>query len=82
MPPDLHPGDGNADRLKLWWAQGGGRKLWIGSPKPWTTLNMLLRRHGVPGRMVDGLTSNIFKLAGHPMPQHGDSKLDDEKKRG
>jgi hypothetical protein len=76
--PDLRPGDGNADRLKLYWAQGEGRAKWFGSPHPWRTLNTLLRRHGVPGRQVDGLTTNIFLLAGHPMPDHGHK----DKKRG
>lgn len=60
--------DGPAYRLKIWWAWGGGRERWWGKEAPWTTLNRLLREHGVPARQVDGLTTNIFKLAGHPMP--------------
>lgn len=59
--------DPKTRRLKLWWATEG-RARWATSPHPWTALNKQLRAHGVPGHMVDGLTTNIFTLAGQPMP--------------
>ena len=62
--------DAKTRRLKLWWA-GEGRARWATSPHPWTALNEQLRAHGVPKHMVDGLTTNIFKLAGQPMPATG-----------
>ncbi|CDZ89034.1 hypothetical protein O4547_25990 [Rhodococcus ruber] len=60
---DPKPGDGNAARLKRWWAYEEGRKRWYGTPHPFTTLRNQLRKHGVPEHMVDGLTANIFKMA-------------------
>lgn len=60
---DAAPGDGQAGRLKRWWALGEGRARWIGSPTPFRTLRAMLLSKGVPKRQVDGLTANIMKLA-------------------
>lgn len=60
---DPRPGDGNAYRLKVWWATEG-RSRWAASPHPWSTLRKMLLEKGVPRRQVDGLTTNIMKLAG------------------
>ncbi len=64
---DIKPGDGNAARLKLWWASPtGGLSRWAADPHPWSRLNRLLREAGVPKHMVDGLTTNIYVLVkGH-----------------
>lgn len=60
---DPKPGDGNAARLKRWWSSPeGGLALWSTNPHPWTTLNRLLKEKGVPKHMVDGLTTNIYRM--------------------
>lgn len=48
---------------KLWkyWTAGPGLAKWASSPHKWGTLNKLLRAAGVPGHMVDGLTTNIIQ---------------------
>ena len=60
---DTRPGDGDAARLKRWWAYGEGRQRWINSPTPFRTLHALLKAKGVPSRQVDGLTANIMHMA-------------------
>ncbi|QWS68245.1 hypothetical protein SEA_VANLEE_129 [Gordonia phage VanLee] len=73
---DTRPGDGDADHLKRYWAfDPEGRAKWAASPKPWTTLNKLLRAKKVPERMVDGLTTNIMKLAGVTMHGSGSGRV-------
>lgn len=63
---DPKPGDGNAAQLKRYWAYGAGKAKWYTSAHPWSTLNALLKKHGVPKHMVDGLTTNIYVMAkGH-----------------
>jgi hypothetical protein len=59
---DVNPGDGNAERLKRYWATGEGRQKWVNSPHPFTTLRDLLRRY-VSARVADGLAANIFHMA-------------------
>ena len=59
---DTNPGDGDAERLKRWWAFGPGRQKWANSPTPYRTLRALLRQY-VSARVADGLAANIFKLA-------------------
>lgn len=66
--------DAGTRRLKAYWV-GEGRAKWASDPHPWSTLNRLLRSHGVPKHMVDGLTTNIFKLANEPMPNSRQARL-------
>lgn len=57
---DTKPGDGNARRLKRWWTKGEGRKKWVGSAHPWTTLrNHLAKR--MPIGMAERTASQWFK---------------------
>jgi hypothetical protein len=61
-------------RLKEYWAHGPGRQKWIDSPHPYATLHALLSKY-VSGRMLDGLTANIFRLAtGHYPGQRKDGE--------
>jgi hypothetical protein len=61
----------NADRLKEYWAHGDGRKEWIDSPHPWSTLHALMLKYVSPA-VADGLTSNIFRLATGHYPSQRD----------
>lgn len=70
---DPRPGDGNAYRLKVWWATEG-KSRWASSPSPWRTLRAMLLEKGVPNRQVNGLTTNIMKMAGVTWSGHGEDR--------
>lgn len=71
MASRLEVGRGSA--LWRYWTAGEGLARWVGNPHPWTALRAALVKEGVPGRMVDGLTTNIFHAVTGTYPQHGDS---------
>lgn len=55
---------GPGSRLWIYWTSGPGFAKYAKSAHPWTTLNRLLRKAGVPAHMVNGLTTNILQAVG------------------
>lgn len=52
---------GPGSALWKYWTVGKGAAKWTGAAHKWTTLHTLLKAAGVPGHMVDGLTTNIIE---------------------
>lgn len=46
----------DAEKLHQYWVAGPGLAKWAGSPKPWTTLHMLLSKY-LHGHILDATTS-------------------------
>ena len=60
-------GIAGAARLKRYWAFGKGAAKWA----TWTELRRQLREEGVPEHMLDGETTNIYRMRYGRMPPHG-----------
>lgn len=56
---DLHPGDGQAWRLRAYWTKGPGLARWANNAHPWTTLVALLTKYVGPIK-AKGLASSYF----------------------
>jgi hypothetical protein len=65
--------DPRAARLREYWAHGKGRAQW----NKWRELRRKLRKYVKNPNILDGLTSNIYRLAkGHNPPRGAKSALD------
>lgn len=62
MPNATPSGQIGEARLKAYWSHGAGRKRWIDSPHPYTTLYDLLLEFASPS-VAHGLAANIFHEA-------------------
>lgn len=58
---------GPGTALWKYWTAGKGLAKWIGAVHKWSTLHGLLKAAGVPGHMVNGLTTNIIT---HVLPSY------------
>lgn len=61
-------GIAGANRLKRYWAFGKGQAKWL----TWRELRRQLAEEGVPEHMLDGETTNIYRMRFGHMPPHGD----------
>lgn len=58
---------GPGSELWKYWTSGPGFAKWGASPHKWTALHAALKAAGVPGRFLDGLTTNIIQAV---FPDH------------
>lgn len=76
---DTHPGDGSAERLMEYWAHGpGAAKIQWGVEGDFDRCRVQLGKYVKPGRMLDGLCSNLHVRATGARPGHAPGERKDK----